>query len=194
MTSGCSGSVDKAGGAVPEPTRTLKLLNPRWGVEVEPFVDEVAKLSEGVLVVEQGEQFERGSPDSEVEAIKAVQAGRTDLAVIPVRAFGLVGMRSFDALIAPMEIDSMSLQEQVLSSDIATDMVSGVEGLGLRGIGILPGPMRFPSRNHQTIAHAGRVQRSSNRLQLVSGSRAKPANTGRYPGEERLRGRRYEWL
>src|SRR4029453_6751582 len=76
-------------------------------------------------------------------AIKAVQAGGADLAVIPVRAFGLVGMRSFDALIAPMEIDSMSLQQQVLSSDIATDMVSGVDSLGLKGIGILPGPMRL---------------------------------------------------
>jgi TRAP-type transport system periplasmic protein len=143
FTSGCGGSVDKAGGAVPEPTRTLKLLNPRFGVEVEPFVAEVAKLSAGALVVEQGEQFERGSSDNEVDAIKAVQAGRTDLAIVPVRAFGLVGMRSFDALIAPMEIDSMSLQQQVLSSDMATDMVSGVEGLGLKGIGILPGPMRL---------------------------------------------------
>jgi TRAP-type C4-dicarboxylate transport system substrate-binding protein len=145
VTSGCSGSVDKAGGAVPEPTRTLTLLNPRFGVEAEPFVAEVAKLSAGTLVLEQGEQFERGSADSEVDAIKALQAGRADLAVIPVRAFGQVGMRSFDALIAPMEIDSMSLQQQVLSSDVASDMVSGVEGLGLKGIGILPGPMRFPA-------------------------------------------------
>jgi TRAP-type transport system periplasmic protein len=145
ITCACSGSVDKAGGTVPEPTRTLKLLNPRFADEVEPFVDEVAKLSAGALVLEQGEQFERGSADSEVEAIKALQAGRADLAVIPVRAFGLVGMRSFDALIAPMEIDSMSLQQQVLSSDVAIDMVSGVEGLGLKGIGILPGPMRFPA-------------------------------------------------
>jgi TRAP-type transport system periplasmic protein len=143
ITSGCSGSVDKAGGTVPEPTRTLTLLNPRFAVEVEPFVDEVAKLSASAMVLEQGEQFERGSADSETDAIKALQAGRTDLAVVPVRAFGLVGVRSFDALIAPMEVDSMSLQQQVLSSDVATDMVSGVEGLGLRGIGILPGPMRL---------------------------------------------------
>lgn len=145
FTSGCGGSVDKAGGPVPVPTRTLTLLNPRFAVEVEPFVDEVAKLSAGALVFEQGEQFERGSAKSETEAIKALQAGRTDLAVVPVRAFGLVGVRSFDALIAPMEVDSMSLQQQVLSSDVATDMVSGVEGLGLKGIGILPGPMRFPA-------------------------------------------------
>jgi TRAP-type C4-dicarboxylate transport system substrate-binding protein len=144
VTSGC-GSVDKAGGAVPEPIRTLKLLNTRSTAELEPFVDEVAKVSGGALVVNQGEQFERGSPGSEVDAIKAVQAGRTDLAVVPVRAFSLVGLRSFDALTAPMEIDSMSLQQQVLSSDIATDIVSGVDGLGLKGIGMLPGPMRLPA-------------------------------------------------
>jgi TRAP-type C4-dicarboxylate transport system substrate-binding protein len=145
LTSGCGGSVDKAGGSVPEPTRTLKLLNPRFGAEVEPFVAEVAKLSAGALVVEQEQQFDKGSADNEVDAIKAVQAGRSDLAVVPVRAFGLVGLRSFDALIAPMEVDSMSLQQQVLSSDVAIDMVSGVEGLGLKGIGILPGPMRLPA-------------------------------------------------
>jgi TRAP-type C4-dicarboxylate transport system substrate-binding protein len=145
ITSGCGGSVDKAGGVVPEPTRVLKMLNPRFSVEVEPFVDEVVKISSGSLVVAQGEQFEPGSPDSEVDAIKAVQVGQADLAVVPVRAFGLLGLRSFDALIAPMEIDSMSLQQRVLSSEIATDMVSGVEGLGLKGIGILPGPMRFPA-------------------------------------------------
>jgi TRAP-type C4-dicarboxylate transport system substrate-binding protein len=143
VTSGCSGSVDKAGGAVPEPTRTLKLLNTRSPSETDPFVNEVAKLSAGALVLEQGEQFERGSVDSEVDAIKALQAGRADLAVVPVRAFSQVGVRSFDALIAPMEVDSMSLQQEVLGSDVATDMVSGVEGLGLRGIGILPGPMRL---------------------------------------------------
>ena len=143
VTTGCGGSVDKAGGAVPEPTRTLRLLNPRFGFEVEPFVAEVAKLSAGALVVQQqGEQLNRGSADGEVDAIKA---GNSDLAVVPVRVFGLVGLRSFDALMAPMEVDSMSLQQQVLTSDLATDMVSGVEGLGLKGIGILPGPMRFPA-------------------------------------------------
>lgn len=143
VMSGCSGSVDKAGGAVPEPTRTLKLLNTRFSLEVEPFAEEVAKLSAGTLVVDLGEQFERGSADSEIDAIKAVQAGRTDLAVVSVRAFDAVGVRSFDALVAPMEIDSMSLQQKVLSSDIARDMVSGVDGQGLKGIGLLPGPIRL---------------------------------------------------
>jgi hypothetical protein len=107
ITSGCSGSVDKAGGAVPETVRTLKLLTPRFSVEVEPFVDELATLSASALVVQQGEQFEPGSADSEVDVIKALQAGDADLAIVPVRAFGLMGTRSFDALIAPMEIDSI---------------------------------------------------------------------------------------
>ena len=88
----------------------------------------MAKVSGGAWWWNQGvSSSRRGSPDSEVDAIKAVQAGRTDLAVVPVRAFSLVGLRSFDALMAPMEIDSMSLQQQVLSSDIATDIVSGVD-------------------------------------------------------------------
>ena len=122
----------------------------RWS----PLSTRLRSCPQAPWFFEQDEQFERGSADSEVDAIKALQAGRTDLAVVPVRAFGLVGVRSFDALIAPMEVDSMSLQQQVLSSDVATDMVSGVEGLGLKGIGILPWTNAASGGNHQTAAHA----------------------------------------
>ena len=143
---------------------------------------------------QQGEQFERGSADSEVEAIKAVQAGQTDLAVVPVRAFGLVGLRSFDALIAPMQIDTMSLQQQVLSSDIARGMVSGVEGLGLKGVGILPGPMRLPAGITRPLRTPEDFSGARIAFSASAVAERSLQNAGRYPGEERLRGRRYERL
>ena len=52
--------------------------------------------------------------------------------------------RSFDALIAPFLIDRPELQTAVLHSDVASDMLAGLDGSGLTGIGILPAFMRHP--------------------------------------------------
>lgn len=64
---------------------------------------------------------------------------------MPARAFHSVGVTSFDALIAPLKIDSMALQQKVLASEIPTDMLAGVKRAGLEGVGVLPGPMRKPA-------------------------------------------------
>jgi hypothetical protein len=52
----------------------------------EACFNEVAKLSAAAVFWNKVKQFERESAGSEVEAIKAVQAGPTDLAVVPVRS------------------------------------------------------------------------------------------------------------
>jgi hypothetical protein len=54
--------------------------------EREACFNEVAKLSAAAVFWNKVKQFERESAGSEVEAIKAVQAGPTDLAVVPVRS------------------------------------------------------------------------------------------------------------
>jgi TRAP-type C4-dicarboxylate transport system substrate-binding protein len=142
---GCSGSTDKAGGKKDSPVRVLSVLNPRGPGEVQPFGEKVAELSGGNLRLQIQSGWEKGSISSEADAIHTVQSGAADLAIVPARAWHSVGVTSFDALIAPLEIDSMTLQQKVLSSDIATDMLDGVKRVGLEGIGMLPGPMRKPA-------------------------------------------------
>ena len=53
------------------------------------------------------------------------------------------GNKAFDALVAPFLIDSYDLERAVLEDPIAEEMIASVNGSGLVGIGIEPGPLRF---------------------------------------------------
>ena len=53
-------------------------------------------------------------------------------------------MASFDALHAPLLIDSYPLQRKVLESPLVPAMLDGLDKLDLVGIGMLPGPLRKP--------------------------------------------------
>lgn len=141
---GCSGSIDKAGGHKPRPVRVLHVVHTRGADEAQPFVDKAADLSGGALRLSVDNRPKATSTDSEIDAIRAVQAGKADLAVVSVRPWHALGVNSFDALIAPLGIDSMALQRKVLASEIPKHMLAGLEHVGLDGIGLLPGPMRIP--------------------------------------------------
>ena len=68
--------------------------------------------------------------------------GRIDLAWVAPRPWHAKGVMSFDALMAPLLVDSYALQQAVLESDLEQAMLAGLEGTGLVGLGVLPGPLR----------------------------------------------------
>jgi TRAP-type C4-dicarboxylate transport system substrate-binding protein len=110
--------------------------------ESQPFVDEVGRVSKGSIHLE---LVHRPTAETtEAELIRSVEAGEVDLAVVPARAWHARGIKDFDALVAPMAVDSSALQQEVLASDLATGMLTSVDTIGLAGIGILPGTMRKP--------------------------------------------------
>jgi TRAP-type C4-dicarboxylate transport system substrate-binding protein len=88
--------------------------------------------------------WRRGTPDYETKLIGDVKTGKADLGWAGTRAFDSVGVASFDALHAPLLLDSYELEQKVLKSPLAGQMLEGLEPLGLVGLGILPGPMRKP--------------------------------------------------
>ncbi|HLM20646.1 MAG TPA: hypothetical protein VK390_03865, partial [Propionibacteriaceae bacterium] len=88
--------------------------------------------------------FEGATKAAEVDALHAVQSGEADIAFVPTRAYPFVGVTSFDALMAPMLIDNMELQRQVINDSVASEMVDNVKSAGFAGIGVLPGPIRVP--------------------------------------------------
>ena len=83
----------------------------------------MAELSGGALRLEGHEKWGIGLT-SEVDAIRAIQAGQADLAIVPARAWHDLGVTSFDALIAPLTAESMALQERVLSGDLPARMLA----------------------------------------------------------------------
>jgi TRAP-type transport system periplasmic protein len=142
---GCGAGRDKAGGKKPVSVRVLHVLNTRGGEEIAPFVDRLAELAGGALALDVENKWERQNPSADADAIRALQAGKADVAVVPARAWHTAGVTAFDALIAPFAIDSLALQAKVLSSDIPAKMVPAVAKVGLTGIGLLPGPLRRPT-------------------------------------------------
>jgi TRAP-type C4-dicarboxylate transport system substrate-binding protein len=146
LVTGCGGTtagVDKAGGPVTAAPITLKMANTR-GDEGQAFLDELAKVSGGALQLTAEPGFEGATRSMEVGALQAVQSGHADIAIVPTRAYPFVGVTSFDALMAPMLIDNMELQQQVINDAVASEMIDGVKSAGFAGIGILPGPIRVP--------------------------------------------------
>ena len=137
----------KAGGSVPADPVVLRMLNPFDATASEDFVDEVKKASGGQLLVEAVDLWhdEQDPPMKERAVFDAVRSGEEPLGLTSAIGWYDQGVHSFGALYAPMLIDRPEVQTAVLHSDVATDMLTGLEGSGLTGVAILPGPMLHPA-------------------------------------------------
>jgi TRAP-type C4-dicarboxylate transport system substrate-binding protein len=187
-TTGCLGSdSERVGGEPTSETRVLTMLDPFSNREVlTEFVGEVERLSDGALrirIVEAGHD----GPDFEAATIRDMRRGRADLAFAGSRAWDDFGVESMRALSAPLLIDSYRLQERVLMSQLADQMLNELRPLGLVGIGIQPGPIRRP------LGKALRLAAASDFSGLTIGTqqshvadatlRALEAEPRRYPAE-----------
>src|SRR5207244_9012518 len=76
--------------------------------------------------------------------IAAVRQGRFDIAKIGARTWDTVGVRGFQALMAPFLIADLPLERRILESGIPAKMLRHVAQLGLVGIAVLPGPLQQP--------------------------------------------------
>jgi TRAP-type transport system periplasmic protein len=162
---GCDvSSSDRAGGGEPAArASTLTMANVNYAPEeLAPFASAVERVSGGRLrirfVNEWGRAQDRLSVDEriavgdpgygEANLIRDVQAGEADLGWTGSRAFDVVGNPDFRPLHAPMLIESYALELEVLNGDIVEPMLESLEELGLRGVGVLPGPLRRPLATH----------------------------------------------
>jgi TRAP-type C4-dicarboxylate transport system substrate-binding protein len=121
----------------------LSLANGNHGSEMLlPFVEAAAAATGGTVTIEVEDEVHIGEPDYETAIINDVAAGTYDLGWVAPRPWHEKGVMSFDALMAPFLVDSYGLQRAVLESDLEQQMLAGLEGTGLVGIGIMPGPLR----------------------------------------------------
>ena len=145
------GGADKAGGAA-DPV-VLRLANtssdPSTGLERHPalqyFVDQVKDLSDGALRIEVASGWGgQLLPNAEQQVIADVAAGEVDLGWVGTSVFDTIGDTDFQALTAPMLIDSYPLQQAVLDSDIPAQMLAGLDEFGVHGIAVLADGLRKP--------------------------------------------------
>jgi TRAP-type C4-dicarboxylate transport system substrate-binding protein len=146
---GCSGggaSEDKAGGTG-EPV-VLRMANTYGDLgqlpTVASFVDRVEELSGGDIRIEVLDSYGDFAADVEQQVVRDVATGEVDLGWVGTRVFDTMGVRSFQALTAPMLVDSYALQNAVIESGITEQMMGGLDDVGVVGLGVLADGLRKP--------------------------------------------------
>src|SRR5262245_55747412 len=146
---GCAptgGGADKAGGAA-DPV-VLRLANTSSGLDRHPalqyFVDQVKERSDGALRIDVASLWGHLMPNAEQQVIADTATGEVDLGWVGTSVFDTIGDTDFQALTAPMLIDSYPLQDAVLDSDIPTRMLAGLDALGVHGLAVLADGLRKP--------------------------------------------------
>ncbi len=121
--------------------------------EVGRFVDRVKTLSGGQLKLNVIDAWGQGKPSYERTVIKDVQRGKADLAWVGVRVLDTFGVKSFQALQAPMLIDSYPLQRAVLRSDMPASMLADLGPIGLTGLSLVANELRHPFATKTRLAN-----------------------------------------
>jgi TRAP-type C4-dicarboxylate transport system substrate-binding protein len=149
VAGGCSGDGagdDKAGGAG-EPV-VLRMANTASNLESFPaitdFVGRVKERSGGNIRIEVVDEWGRFAADAEQQVVRAVATGQVDLGHAGTRVLDTMGVTSFQALQAPMLIDSYALQRAVLEGDLPREMLQGLDRVGVAGLGVLGGGLSKP--------------------------------------------------
>jgi TRAP-type C4-dicarboxylate transport system substrate-binding protein len=145
---GASGAAgDKAGGS--SAPVELRLAITGDGLEYEPqveyFVQHVATVSSGRLRIKVVPFWGRYAPGAEQQVVRDVGAGKVDLGYTDAAMFDTLGVNSFQALLAPMLIDSYAVENAVARSDIPSRMMKSLDGLGVTGVVWLPGRFHKPA-------------------------------------------------
>ena len=144
VLAGCDTSSDRVGGTRSADRVVLTMVNGNdASIELDPFAKAVARLSKGSLAIRFDNGWRAGTTDYERGIIRDVAGGRADLGWVGTRAFDDAGVRAFDALHAPLLVDSYDVERRVLEGPLAGQMLAALPH-GLAGIGVLPGPMRKP--------------------------------------------------
>ena len=146
---GCGGDGavgDKAGGAG-EPV-VLRMANSYGDLQSAPviaqFVSQVKERSGGNIRIEVVDEWGGFADDAEQQVVRAVAASKADLGWAGARVFDTMGVTSFQALQAPMLIDSYALQQTVIGSDLPDQMLQGLSKVGVHGLGLLADGLRKP--------------------------------------------------
>jgi TRAP-type C4-dicarboxylate transport system substrate-binding protein len=108
------------------------------------FQEMLAQESGGSVDVAVSDEFPLDTRTAEQDIVSAVAAGELDLGWIGARAFSELGVHDFDALLAPLLIDSLATQKAVLADELSARMLAGIEPLEVTGLALIAGPLRRP--------------------------------------------------
>jgi TRAP-type C4-dicarboxylate transport system substrate-binding protein len=145
LLAGCGASANKATGGRASKPVVLTLANPNAGdADVGEWMKAVERLSHGMVRIELRGDWRVDEAQADRGTFRDLRAGRVDLAKIPARAWDTLGVKSFQALQAPLLVDSLELERRIVTGRVGAEMLAGVRGAGVEPVGVLPGPLRWP--------------------------------------------------
>lgn len=145
---GCTGSKDGLGKSGGSPPVILTFANSDRDLSALPavqrFVDRVEQLSGGQLQIQVRSSWGGGAPGYEPRVLRDARDGKADLAWLGTRVFDTAGVHSFQALNAPLLVDSYALEKAVLRGPLPARMLAGLRQIGLVGLAVLGDKLRKP--------------------------------------------------
>jgi TRAP-type C4-dicarboxylate transport system substrate-binding protein len=143
-TAGCRGGT-KAGGQRHDETVVLSIASHDFGDrDLAEYLAAVNRLSHGSIGLALKEGWRAGEVDSDRGTVADVRAGKVDLAKVAVGSLDTLGVKDFEAVMAPFLVDSVGLEKKLLTSDLPSQMLVGVDRLGVSGVAVLAGEPRRP--------------------------------------------------
>jgi TRAP-type transport system periplasmic protein len=136
----------KAGGASEPALLHIATVNSdsQLAPQISYLEKRVNQLSGGNVRIDMTPSVGYSAPDAEQQVVHGVAAGAFDLGFVGTRIFDTLGVRSFQALTAPMLIDSFPLQQAVIGSGIPRQMMTGLDRLRVTGLAVLADGLRQP--------------------------------------------------
>jgi TRAP-type C4-dicarboxylate transport system substrate-binding protein len=145
LAAGCGTPTNKATGGHNVRPIVLSLANWEDGdYDVGEWVHAVERLSHGTLKIDVRGGWRRTELNSDAATLEDVRAGRVDLAHIPTRAWDKLGVHNFDVLDAPLLVDSLDLEERIITNRVGSSILDAVRSVGVEPIALLPGALRSP--------------------------------------------------
>jgi len=141
---GCRGGT-KAGGQRHDETVILSIASHDHGDrDLAEYLAAAGRLSHGSVRFELKEGWRAEEVDSDKGTVADVRAGKVDLAKVAIGSLDTLGVKDFEAVMAPFLVDSLGLEAKLLTSDLPAHMLVGVGRLGVGGVAMLAGEPRRP--------------------------------------------------
>jgi TRAP-type C4-dicarboxylate transport system substrate-binding protein len=152
---GTSGGPDKAGGEATPITLRLATQD-RVGFPsaklIAHFAEQVQRRSGGSIRIVVTYDAAGTGPQWDQKVAQLTRSGRMDLALVPSRAWDVLGVRSMQALQTPFLLQSAEQVDRVVSDpQIAATMLAGLRPLGLTGLALIPESLRHPFAYHGAL-------------------------------------------
>ena len=112
--------------------------------QIKEFARRVQRISDGDLRIEPVWHAAGDGPDWDQRVARMITSGELDMGLIPSRSWDTEGVTSLRALNAPFLIESDELLGEVVSGELADDLMSGLGKASVTGIALFPEGLRHP--------------------------------------------------